>query len=96
MHANVGTLDRSLRIIAGLLLVDLALSGIAGPWAWIGLLPLATGVLAWCPLYLPRGRSTVVRTEHHLSTEALRDAIALHAHGTVRPRTLPARHSSRA
>jgi len=96
MKANVGGLDRSLRIIAGLFLVDLALSGTAGAWAWVGLLPLFSGALAWCPLYLPSGLSTVTRVVHHLSTEALRDAIFVHAQSTVRPRTVPARSSSSA
>lgn len=96
MQANVGGLDRSLRIIAGLFLVDLALSGTAGAWAWVGLLPLATGCLAWCPLYIPSGQSTLHRVSRHLSLEALRDAIAIHAQSTVRPRTVPVRSSSSA
>ena len=96
MKANVGGLDRSLRIIAGLFLVDLALSGTLGARAWVGLLPLATGALAWCPLYVPSGLSTLTRAVQHLSTEALRDAVFVHAHSTVRPRTVPARSSSSA
>lgn len=96
MKANVGGLDRSLRIIVGLFLVDLALSGTSGAWAWVGLLPLLSGALAWCPLYVPSGLSTATRVAHHLSTEALRDAVFVHAHNTVRPRTVPARSSSRA
>ena len=77
MKANVGELDRSLRIIVGLLLVDLTLSGLVGAWAWIGLLPLATGVLAWCPLYLPWHRSTYRRVSERPSNQALREAMAL-------------------
>ena len=96
MKANVGGLDRSLRIIAGLLLVDLALSGTLGAWAWVGVLPLATGALAWCPLYVPSGLSTLTRVVQHASTEALRDVVFVHAHSTVRPRTLPVRSSSSA
>ena len=60
------------------------------------LLPLATGALAWCPLYVPSGLSTVTRVVQHLSTEALRDVIFVHAQSTVRPRTLPVRSSSSA
>ncbi len=44
---NVGTLDRSLRVLAGLAL----LFALPAPWHWIGLLPLLSGVLAWCPTY---------------------------------------------
>jgi hypothetical protein len=51
MKANVGTVDRVLRIAVGLILIGLALSGKAGYWAWIGLLPLLTGILRFCPAY---------------------------------------------
>lgn len=50
MLANVGTLDRVVRIVAGIALIAWALMG--GPvWAWIGVLPLATGLLNICPAY---------------------------------------------
>jgi hypothetical protein len=55
---NVGTLDRALRIAAGLTLIGLAVTGQIGAWGWIGLVPLATGSLRWCPAYLPFGLST--------------------------------------
>ena len=48
---NVGILDRILRITMGLLLIALAFFGIIGNWGYIGLIPLATGLLKWCPLY---------------------------------------------
>jgi hypothetical protein len=51
MQKNVGTLDRALRIVAGLALIALAASGTIGPWGWIGAVPLATGLLSWCPAY---------------------------------------------
>lgn len=51
MKANVGGIDRILRIVIGLVLVALALTGTIGPWGWIGLVPLATGALGFCPLY---------------------------------------------
>lgn len=57
MKINVGGIDRTLRILAGLGLIAWALSG--GPvWAWIGLVPLATGASGRCPAYLPFGIST--------------------------------------
>ncbi|OZA23337.1 MAG: hypothetical protein B7X91_13770 [Hydrogenophilales bacterium 17-64-11] len=50
MTANVGNIDRILRILAGIALIAWALMG--GPvWAWIGVLPLATGLFRFCPAY---------------------------------------------
>ncbi len=57
MKFNVGGIDRVLRIVVGLALVGWALMG--GPvWAWIGVVPLATGVVGFCPLYPLLGFST--------------------------------------
>ena len=58
MQRNVGTLDRSLRIAAGLILIGLSLSGVIGLWGWIGLLPLATGIFRFCPAYPLLGVNT--------------------------------------
>ncbi len=58
MKANVGTIDRSIRIIAGVVLITLALTGIFSPWGWIGLVPLLTGIFRFCPLYPLFGYST--------------------------------------
>jgi O-antigen ligase len=58
MQANVGTLDRSLRITVGLILIVLSLTGVIGLWGWIGVVPLATGFLRFCPLYPVLGIST--------------------------------------
>jgi hypothetical protein len=51
MKRNVITIDRILRIIIGLTLMGLAGAGIIGVWGWIGVIPLLTGSIAWCPLY---------------------------------------------
>jgi hypothetical protein len=57
MACNVGGIDRVLRIVAGIALIAWALT--AGPkWAWIGVLPLLTGLIGWCPAYLPLGIKT--------------------------------------
>lgn len=57
MKANVGGMDRLTRIALGLALVAWAL--IDGPaWAWIGLVPLATGAFGYCPPYALLGWST--------------------------------------
>jgi Protein of unknown function (DUF2892) len=55
MTSNVGTPDRVLRIIAGVALIAVAL-GLFGSayqtvWGWVGVVPLTTGLLGWCPLY---------------------------------------------
>ncbi|WP_417780284.1 DUF2892 domain-containing protein [Stutzerimonas xanthomarina] len=51
MKSNLGTIDRTLRIIIGLMLIGLTLAGVIGVWGWIGLLPLATGLFRFCPAY---------------------------------------------
>ncbi len=57
MKTNVGGIDKILRILAGIALVAWALMG--GPvWAWIGVVPLATGLLGWCPAYTLFGMNT--------------------------------------
>jgi hypothetical protein len=60
MSANVGTLDRIIRITVGLILIALALAGLLAPWGWIGVVPLATGLINFCPLYTVLG----VKTRH--------------------------------
>ena len=57
MKSNVGGIDRILRIVVGLALVAWAVMG--GPvWAWIGVVPLATGAIGFCPLYPVLGMNT--------------------------------------
>jgi len=55
---NVGGIDRVLRIVAGLVLIGLTLMGTIGPWGWIGVVLLATGLLGSCPLYSIIGLNT--------------------------------------
>jgi hypothetical protein len=62
MTTNEGTLDRTVRIVVGLALIGVAL-GLYGPeytsaWGWIGVLPLVTGVVGWCPGYSLLGIKT--------------------------------------
>lgn len=60
MKANVGSFDKWLRILLGVALIAWALTG--GPtWAWIGVLPLATGLFNFCPLYRLIGVNTCRR-----------------------------------
>ena len=57
MKTNVGGIDKILRILVGLGLIAWALMG--GPvWAWIGILPLLTGAMGWCPAYTLLGMNT--------------------------------------
>jgi hypothetical protein len=58
MKTNEGTLDRVLRIGAGLALLALTLTGTIGVWGWIGLVPLLTGAIGICPLYTVLGIRT--------------------------------------
>jgi hypothetical protein len=58
MKANVGTIDRAVRIIGGLVLVALTLSGTIGVWGWIGVVPIATGLFRQCPAYTLLGMNT--------------------------------------
>jgi hypothetical protein len=61
MTTNIGSIDRVLRVLAGVTLVALTVTGTIGVWGWIGLVPLATAALGWCPLYTvppcPKGAS---------------------------------------
>jgi hypothetical protein len=58
MTRNVGSIDRILRIVLGLALIALTLTGAIGVWGWIGLVPLATAAMGFCPLYTVLGFST--------------------------------------
>ncbi|PWV78165.1 hypothetical protein DER72_10641 [Halomonas sp. A11-A] len=51
MKSNVGGADKIARIVIGAVLIGLALTGVIGAWGWIGVLPLATGLLNFCPAY---------------------------------------------
>ncbi len=58
MKSNVGGIDRILRLVVGIVLVALAATGTIGAWGYIGIVPILTGALGWCPAYLPFGIST--------------------------------------
>ncbi|TWX66518.1 DUF2892 domain-containing protein [Colwellia sp. C1TZA3] len=51
MKTNEGKLDRSVRIIAGLIFIGLAANNTIGVWGYIGVVPLLTGAIGLCPLY---------------------------------------------
>jgi len=58
MKNNVGGIDRILRIVLGLALIALTLTGTIGAWGWIGVVPLLTAGFGFCPLYSVLGFST--------------------------------------
>lgn len=58
MLQNVGSVDRVIRVVAGVALIGASLFGVIGAWGWIGVVPLATGLFRFCPAYLPFGLST--------------------------------------
>jgi Protein of unknown function (DUF2892) len=61
MTANVGTVDRAIRIALGLALIAATLMGWIGAWGWLGVIPIATGVFRFCPAYLPFGLNSCKR-----------------------------------
>lgn len=63
MERNEGTLDRALRALVGVALIGATFAGAIGPWGWIGVVPLVTAAIGWCPLYRLIGVSTC-RTGH--------------------------------
>jgi hypothetical protein len=58
MKTNEGGIDRVLRILAGVVLLGLMAMGTIGWWGWLGIVPLATGLIGWCPLYTLLGLNT--------------------------------------
>ena len=58
MTQNVGGIAPTWPIVVGLVLVTLATPGSVGWWGWSGALPLATGLLGWCPPYAIFGWNT--------------------------------------
>lgn len=58
MACNAGKLDRTLRILVGAGVLSLAFIGPATPWAYIGLVPLLTGAIGFCPIYPLLGVNT--------------------------------------
>lgn len=57
MKTNVGNADRTLRLVAGVVIIALGIY-FQSWWGAIGLIPLFTGTTRWCPAYLPFGIST--------------------------------------
>jgi len=58
MKKNIGKVERIVRIVAGIGVLALAFVGPRTPWAYLGIVPLATGLIGWCPPYQIFGIST--------------------------------------
>ncbi|NCU11436.1 MAG: DUF2892 domain-containing protein [Sphingomonadaceae bacterium] len=58
MTRNVGQTERVIRIILGLVLLGMAAMGQYTPWTWLGIVPLLTGLIGWCPPYAMFGINT--------------------------------------
>jgi hypothetical protein len=58
MTQNIGNIERIIRIVGGLVLIALAATSTVGFWGWLGLVPLATGLVGWCPPYSLLGINT--------------------------------------
>jgi hypothetical protein len=58
MNKNVGGIDRTVRVVVGVVLVVLAATGTVGAWGYVGIVPILTGAIGWCPAYLPFGFSS--------------------------------------
>jgi NADH:ubiquinone oxidoreductase subunit 4 (subunit M) len=58
MKCNSGTIDRALRVVAGLALIALAATGVVGMWGYIGVVLVLTGAIGFCPAYTLLGCNT--------------------------------------
>lgn len=58
MKTNIHPIERIIRIVAGAGLVSLAFWGPGSPWFFVGIIPIATGLMGWCPPYTLLGINT--------------------------------------
>ncbi|MCB9254054.1 MAG: DUF2892 domain-containing protein [Bdellovibrionaceae bacterium] len=58
MKKNIHPIERGVRVVGGLVLTSLAFVGPANPWFLLGLIPVLTGLVGWCPPYAMLGIST--------------------------------------
>lgn len=59
MKKNVGSIDSYLRIAVGVVLIVLAFLGTIGPWGYLGIIPIITGLFSFCALYKVLGINTL-------------------------------------
>lgn len=58
MSPNIGNIDKTIRILVGILLLTQVFTGLHTPWGWVGLLPLITAFVSFCPVYKVLGLHT--------------------------------------
>ena len=58
MKKNIHPIERALRVIVGLALISMAFIGPKSPWFFLGIIPVITGFIGWCPPYAILGMST--------------------------------------
>ncbi len=58
MTTNIGNIERVVRALVGLALISLVFVGPQTVWGWIGIVPLATAIVGWCPPYALLGINT--------------------------------------
>jgi len=58
LKRNVGTIDRGVRAVVGIALIAMVFVGPQTPWGWLGVIPLATAIIGWCPPYSLLGFNT--------------------------------------
>ena len=58
MRTNVGQVDRRLRVVLGGGAMVLAATGTVGRWGWLGVVPVLTGLVRFCPMYAMLGLSS--------------------------------------
>jgi len=63
MKCNIGCFERNLRILVGTVLVTLAFTHNIGAWGWLGLIPLVSGMIRFCPLYRLLKRNGCCKSE---------------------------------
>jgi hypothetical protein len=59
MKPNIGKVERVVRVVVGIGVLSLAFVGPRTAWAYLGILPLLSGLIGWCPPYALLGISTV-------------------------------------
>ncbi len=64
MKPNEGMVDRVIRVVVGLVLLALVFTGPHTPWGWVGILPLITGLIGFCPAYSLLGLRTCPIRKH--------------------------------
>lgn len=63
MKENMGKIDRIVRMVVGTALIGLAISGFIGFWGLIGIIPVTTAIVGWCPAYVPFEISSCTKSD---------------------------------